>query len=115
LGIQIHVSTDSLEEFEALESEGAPCVSMGSGRFVRITSLFGINTRPEVEQYYSGELDPEILLGVANEARTRALLEGEFQYLAGDPRPVNTDYEGVKTLIEIARVAKRLGRKISWG
>lgn len=114
MSIDVNIAANSIGEFEALESEGAPSANMGASTFVKVMDCFGIDTRAEMNEHYCGTLDPEVILAASAQA-VLAAVNAEPVHVLGSDMPVNTTLPRVAHIIEMAQAASRLGRNITWG
>lgn len=98
MSVTFEIAANSVEEFRALESEGAPYINMSNANWHRIAGLLGITDAP------SGR-------GMAAEwaeACERVLASGIGLY-------EEYDRYRVEGLAEVAQAAGRLGRDVGWG
>lgn len=103
MSITFEIQANSIEEFKALESEGAPYFNMSnSNAFVFQNNILGI------EADYCGTLDPVVILEKEEELRANAryqdIISNGYSYWQ----------DRVTNLIEVARVARSLDKQISF-
>ena len=118
MSVYFHIAAESVEEFEALESEGAPEVNCSNGAGMLIAEWLTGEPHAEV---YAGSLDPAEVLGAFpavihiamewdadHEPKVRLGENGaEWNYLY-----MTQKVEGVREVLE---AAQRIGRKVTWG
>jgi hypothetical protein len=110
MGVSIDIQAGSMEEFEALQSEGAPTAHYAYGNWYRVLVAFGVEN--EVD-YECGSADPELFLDNSMRA-LRAAFEAEQEYLAGEGW-VNLMKDRIEQVLKIAEAADALDRNVSWG
>lgn len=117
MSIYFTISTNSIEEAEALESEGAPWVNMGNGAGQLVASWF--YGEPVDVDKYAGTLEPAEALERSDEALTQArhmdILDGPKWVLTpdgGEWEPYFT--RKVERVIEVLRAAQALGRTVTY-
>lgn len=102
MGASISIDAKSMDEFMALESEGAPSMHITYGSTSKLMMLFGMEFDSE---YCCGYIDPQQVLDVAQQARERAALDlYDSEVLS----------HRVELMIEMAQMARRLDRQISY-
>jgi hypothetical protein len=110
MGVSIDIQAKSIEEFQALESEGAPTAHYTYSSWQRVLVAFGIHGKVDCE---CGSANPELFLDNSMRA-LRAAFEAEQEYLAGEGW-VNLMKDRIEQVLTIAEAAKALGRNVSWG
>jgi hypothetical protein len=104
MSIYFSIQYDSAAEYDALDSEGAPWMNMSNGNGI----LFQQNVLC-IESDYCGILDPDEIIAGADTLMLRA---GNLDLLDFRNSPSGYWYSKTQALIEIARAAKALDRKI---
>lgn len=94
MSITFMVHAETREEFDALESEGAPSCNFSN------TNAFVLFDVMRIEDFdYCGTMDADELIGAIETALT----------YCGDQH-----IRRLEALLEVARAADRLGREVSW-
>lgn len=108
--VTIGVAAETHREFIALSLEGAPELNVTASSAARLFAAFGL------EFDYCGSVDPGAVLAGAEGARAVAATAPLELVLSSDgPRYMNRLSSKVEALIDVATVADRLGKAITWG
>ncbi len=108
--VTIGVAAETHREFAALASEGAPELNVTASSAARVFAAFG------VEFDVCGSVAPAVVLAGAEAARAVAAGAPLEPVLSSDgPRYMNRLSWMVETVIDVATVADRLGRAVTWG
>jgi hypothetical protein len=108
--VSVGVAASTSAEFAALASEGAPEMNVTASSAARVFAAFGVAFGD------CGSVDSAVLLEAAEAARAVAAGAPMEAVLSIDgPVYMNRLSWMVEMLIDIATVADRLGRRVSWG
>jgi hypothetical protein len=115
MGASINIEAHNKQEFDALQSEGAPEMHMSYSSTSELLRAFGLQFDAE---YCVGSINPEDILAAAEDARTYAIENGDwlvYEREDGLNEYIPVLQNRVKTLIEMAQMASRLGRTVVYG
>lgn len=105
MSITFHIAATTIEEYEQLESEGAPSLNMANGN--AFAFMRGVLGWPDPD--YSGSFDPDEFLTTDED-----LLEIARSLDAENPNHNGSDYYERKTQAfnEVVLAASRIGRNV---
>lgn len=113
MGVEFSVGWQSVEEFRAAESEGAPYAHMTSANFRRVMEKgFGLDPSLVGVEWPQGFADPEVLLLKGKAAQAWAWQQEPKPVAGGDLMMV--DVHRVEDILSVCEVARRLGRSVVW-
>jgi hypothetical protein len=111
MGMQISVEARTEQEWTALQSEGAPTMERTASSTARLFAAFQIVLDDEC-----GVIEPSDVIDGADEARLMARIAEPTTVLTPvGPVQRNVLAEDVEDLIEMAQIARRIDRRITWG
>lgn len=114
MGVEFSVGWESVEEFQAAESEGgAPYAHMTSSNFRRVMENgFGLDRSMVGVEWPQGFVDPGVLLARKDDARAWAS-EQPVEWVAGGDWMSVFELR-VEDVLSVCSLAERLGRPVVW-
>jgi hypothetical protein len=114
MGVEFSVGWESVDEFQAAESEGgAPFAHMTSSNFRRVMEEgFGLDRSLVGVEWPQGFVDPEVLLARTDGAKEWALAQPDEWVAGGGWMPVMMIR--LVDVVAVCAVAKRMGRPVVW-